>query len=74
MFTSLNTHTHAHIYIHIYVCITQGEVVEIFEAEEVEVPGTVSVLAGKEKAVVVLVPVLELPVTEEVTSDIIVPV
>lgn len=51
-----------------------GEVVEIFEAEEVEVPGTVSVLAGKEKAVVVLVPVLELPVTEEVTSDIIVPV
>lgn len=51
-----------------------GEVVEIFEAEEVEVPGTVLVLAGKEKAVVVLVPVLELPVTEEVTSDIIVPV
>lgn len=51
-----------------------GEVVEVFEAEEVEVPGTVSVLAGKEKAVVVLVPVLELPVTEEVTSDIIVPV
>lgn len=50
-----------------------SEVGEVFEAEEVEVPGTVSVLAGKEKAVVVLVSILELPVTE-VTSDIIVPV